>query len=317
MKVQDQHKIKPETQSCQTSVTSSCGSIRMSFENNENLFDRLEDESVSIILTDPPYKYLKNQKLEVDFDEKIFFDNCKRVLKKDGFIILFGRGVSFYRWNSILDDLGFTFKEEIIWDKRMTNSPVMPIFRKHETVSIFCKTNNIINTIVVPYIEEKNIDIYSLSNDIKRIKSALKNEKSFNEIIDFLENGTKKYIKNKNNGSGVTRSVNSNVNVDRAVVTVNSIKNGMKPSSIISILRDHYDNIHPTQKPVKLLERLLLLVKKSENDIVLDPFGGSFSTMEAVYNLGLNGITCELDLEYFEGGKNRILDLTSQQRMLL
>ena len=87
MKVQDQHQINPEPQSCQTSVTSSCGSIRMSFENNENLFDRLEDESVSIILTDPPYKYLKNQKLEVDFNEEIFFNNCKRVLKNDGFFI--------------------------------------------------------------------------------------------------------------------------------------------------------------------------------------------------------------------------------------
>ena len=317
MKVQDQHKIKPNTQSCQTSVTSSCGSIRMSFENNENLFERLENESVSIILTDPPYKYLKNQKLEVDFNEETFFKNCKRVLKNDGFIILFGRGISFYRWNNILDDLGFSFKEEIIWDKRQTNSPVMPIFRKHETISIFSKNNNSINFITVPYMEEKNIDLYSLSNDVKRIKSALNNEKSFNEIIEFLETGNKKYTKSADTGSMVTRSKNSNVNVDRAVVTVNSIKNGMKPSSIHSVLREHYEMIHPTQKPVKLLERLLLLVKKSDNDTVLDPFGGSFSTMEAVYNLGLNGITCELDLEYFEAGKNRILDFTSQQRMFL
>ena len=50
----------------------------------------LKSESVDCILTDPPYKYLKNQKLEVDFDETIFFNEVKRVLKPDGLIILFG-----------------------------------------------------------------------------------------------------------------------------------------------------------------------------------------------------------------------------------
>lgn len=43
---------------------------------------RLENESVDCILTDPPYLYLKNQKLEREFDEKEFFNQCKRVLKK-------------------------------------------------------------------------------------------------------------------------------------------------------------------------------------------------------------------------------------------
>lgn len=292
-------------------------SLIITNEDNIHLMSRLKDESVSIILTDPPYKYLKNQKLEVDFNEEIFFKNCKRVLTRDGFIIMFGRGVSFYRWNNILDNLGFCFKEEIIWDKRQTNSPVMPIFRKHETISIFSKNNNSINFITVPYMEEKKIDLYSLSNDVKRIKSSLNNEKSFNEIIDFLQTGNKKYTKSADTGSMVTRSKNSNVNVDRAVVTVNSIKNGMKPSSIHSVLREHYEMIHPTQKPVKLLERLLLLVKKSDNDIVLDPFGGSFSTMEAVYNLGLNGISCELDKEYFELGKKRINNHLAQTKLEL
>ena len=73
------------------------------------------------------------------FDENIFFNNCKRVLKKDGFIILFGRGVSFYRMNIILDSLDFIFKEEIIWDKTQNSSPVMKISRVHETCSIFSK----------------------------------------------------------------------------------------------------------------------------------------------------------------------------------
>ena len=77
-------------------------------------------------------------------------------------------------------------------------------------------------------------------------------------------------------------------------------------------MRDHYSAIHPTQKPVRLLERLLALVipDKPKNEImVADFFGGSFSTMEAVFNMGMNGISCEIDKEYFEAGKQRIESL--------
>lgn len=67
-------------------------------------------ESIDAIVTDPPYLYL-NHKLDRPFDEKVFFNQAKRVLKKDGFIVLFGRGTAFYRWNTRLANLGFTFKE--------------------------------------------------------------------------------------------------------------------------------------------------------------------------------------------------------------
>jgi site-specific DNA-methyltransferase (adenine-specific) len=78
---------------------------------------RIPDGSVDVILTDPPYLYLKNQKLDLPFDETAFFNECKRVLKEDGFIVMFGRGTSFYRWNTILSGLGFNFMEVFIWDK--------------------------------------------------------------------------------------------------------------------------------------------------------------------------------------------------------
>ena len=114
-------------------------SIQLFNCDNSELMAKMEDESVDVILTDPPYLYLKNQKLERPFDEQLFFSECKRVLTKDGFIVMFGRGTSFYRWNTILDDLGFNFKEEIIWNKGYCTSPLMPINRVHETVSIHCK----------------------------------------------------------------------------------------------------------------------------------------------------------------------------------
>ena len=38
---------------------------------------QLPSESVNCIVTDPPYKYLKNQKLESDFCEDTFFNEAQ------------------------------------------------------------------------------------------------------------------------------------------------------------------------------------------------------------------------------------------------
>jgi site-specific DNA-methyltransferase (adenine-specific) len=164
--------------------------------NEDNLIglQRLEAESVDCILTDPPYLYLKNQKLEREFDEEEFFYQCKRVLKKDGFIILFGRGISFYRWNTMLADLGFNFKEEIIWDKSYCTSPLMAISRVHETISIFSKGKGKIKKVKIPYLEMKAHDLDSIITDIKRLKNILKNTKSLDAVLEFWSNALQYFV---------------------------------------------------------------------------------------------------------------------------
>jgi site-specific DNA-methyltransferase (adenine-specific) len=79
----------------------------------------------------------------------------------------------------------------------------------------------------------------------------------------------------------------------------------MREKSIIEVCSDHYANIHPTQKPVRLLERLLALVSK-EGDVVLDPFSGSGSTAIACINTGRRFIGMEIDGEYYDGGSERV-----------
>lgn len=291
--------------------------IRLCHGDNTDVMRDLEDESVDVILTDPPYKYLKNQKLEVDFDETIFFNEVKRVLKKDGFIILFGRGTSFYRWNTILDDLGFNFKEEIVWDKSYSTSPLMALSRIHETVSIFTKGKGTINRVKVPYMEMKSHDLESVIGDVKRMRSILKNTKSLDAVLAFLENNIVPTDKENTLSTSVSSIIKTQ---DRCAFVMSGIKNGLNEKSIIKQVRDHYSAIHPTQKPVRLLERLLALVipqNKEQKDIVVaDFFGGSFSTMEAVYNMGMQGISCEIDKEYFEAGKERIEKLQPRQTEL-
>jgi len=66
---------------------------------------------------------------------------------------------------------------------------------------------------------------------------------------------------------------------------------------------DEYEN-HPTQKPELLLERI---IKASSNpdDIVLDPFGGSFTTSAVAIRLNRKAISIELNEEYYEIGLRR------------
>ena len=343
----------------QSSVSDSCGLITMSCEDNEKLMSRLKDESVDIICIDPPYLYLKNQKLEREFDEIKFFEQCKRILTKKGFIIMFGRGVSFYRMNCILSDLGFNFKEEIVWDKTQCSSPMMSLSRVHETISIFCKGRAGINKVKVPYLEMKSHDLESIITDIKRIKVILKNTTSLNAVLRFIKSNiresseigisnnitissefskedrnvsTLRSISHEKKKKSIIRSDFQKPNQarkgitadpyrasgDRQVNAFQAVTIGMNEKSIIKENRDHYTSIHPTQKPVRLLERLLMLCvpnKPKQEITVADFFGGSFSTMEAAYNLGLNGISCEIDKEYFEKGLERIKNITNQQKL--
>lgn len=279
--------------------------------DNLEVMATLADESIDVICIDPPYLYLKNQKLERPFDEHKFFAECKRLLTKKGFIVMFGRGTSFYRWNTILDGLGFVFKEEVIWDKSMGTSPLSTMNRIHETISILTR-GGIINKVKVPYTEMRGHDIDSIIKDFSKIKSALKNTEKLNYLQDFLDNKRSDWhLDTRFTKHSVTTDIRNSG--DRAVNVLASICNGLTEKTIIKQTRDHYNTIHPTQKPVRLLERLLALVipkDKPRNEIVVaDFFAGSMSCMEAVHNMGMCGIATEIDEEYFEKGKQRIESL--------
>lgn len=67
--------------------------------------------------------------------------------------------------------------------------------------------------------------------------------------------------------------------------------------------------VHPNQKPVQLLERL---IKKVPEGVLLDPFMGSGSTGVAAIKSGRRFIGIEIDPRYFEIAKRRISELANQ-----
>ena len=87
----------------------------------------------------------------------------------------------------------------------------------------------------------------------------------------------------------------------------NKGKKGALLSSIIVENREHYTMQHPTQKPYKLIEKLIQLVS-NKNDTILDTFMGSGSTGIACLTQERNFIGCEIDKEYFDIAENRIKD---------
>lgn len=64
-------------------------------------------------------------------------------------------------------------------------------------------------------------------------------------------------------------------------------------------------NGHPTPKPETLLERIILATS-NEGDLILDPFGGSFTTAVVAARLGRRWISCDIAPEYVELGKERL-----------
>jgi site-specific DNA-methyltransferase (adenine-specific) len=78
------------------------------------------------------------------------------------------------------------------------------------------------------------------------------------------------------------------------------------PKSILDISNaDQTNKLHPTQKPVKLME-YLIKTYTNEGDLVLDNCMGSGTTGVACKNLGRKFIGIELDPEYFKIAEKRI-----------
>lgn len=62
---------------------------------------------------------------------------------------------------------------------------------------------------------------------------------------------------------------------------------------------------HPTQKPVRVLSRLIEIAS-NKGDVVLDPFMGVGSTGVAALSIGRKFIGFELDNEYFDAANKRM-----------
>jgi site-specific DNA-methyltransferase (adenine-specific) len=253
----------------------------------------------------------------------------------------------------MLAELGFVFKEEIVWDKRYTTAPCIALSRVHETISLHTKKTGKIRRAKVPYVEQKQFDLESMVNDIKRIKSAINAKAGLNKIIQFLRGGefyefeaTERHCVSQQPGikkpDRATATINSIQNgmkeksilccqetsggtgmtvrtdlpqLSRQIKTLKSITCGMREKSVIELGNNHYKLSHPTEKPVRLAERILTLMS-DPGDTIYDPFMGSGSFGIACIRTGRKYIGSEMNPDYFDIACRRIADAYKQPPLM-
>ena len=231
----------------------------------------IPDKSIDLILTDPPYGTTA-----CSWDSMIPFDlmwnELNRIIKDNKAIVLFGAEPfsSNLRMSNIKN-----YKYDWIWEKdNGTNfaSVKYQPFRVSENIIIFGK-------FPITY-TPKNIKCYNpqmtSGKPYKTISGKQKNESA------IIRKGSRENMSN-----------------------YETINNGERyPRNIIKFNRDK-NKIHPTQKPIALLE-YLIKTYTNENETVLDFTMGSGSTGVACKNTNRDFIGIELDQEYFKIAKQRI-----------
>jgi site-specific DNA-methyltransferase (adenine-specific) len=74
------------------------------------------------------------------------------------------------------------------------------------------------------------------------------------------------------------------------------------------------EKIHPTQKPVKLLEKLIMTFT-DEGDVVIDPCAGSGSTLIAANNMNRNAYGFEIKKDFYKNANKWIEQSEGQQKL--
>jgi len=111
-------------------------------------------------------------------------------------------------------------------------------------------------------------------------------------------------------GTAFGRAEMAYLSMTKSVNICEIIWNGM----IQHDMKNKETRIHPTQKPVKLYEWLLMNYAK-EGDKILDTHLGSGSIALACHNLGFDLTACELDTEYYNAAMKRLKQHQQQLKM--
>lgn len=233
--------------------------------------DKLDDNSIDLAIIDPPYN-MKQGYWDTFGSEKEYFDFMYKwidkllpKMKKSGSIYLFNNQYNSALIVNHLKDKNVFFKNWITWYKKDGFCSTKKKYINNQEVILFYTMNEkkyLFNSdeVRVPY----------LSTD--RMKSAIK--------TGIPKNG-KRWFPNSN---GKLCPDVWEFASERLVNKKNGITMKQK---------------HPTPKPEKMIERMILASSK-EGDLVLDLFSGTGTTSYVSKIHGRKYIGCELDPEYIE-----------------
>jgi site-specific DNA-methyltransferase (adenine-specific) len=251
-----------------------------------HVLDSIPDGSVDLIYLDPPFFSQRKHQLKVrkgdktyefqdewtDIQEYIQFlklrvEKCRRKLKDSGSLFLHcDRSASHYLKVMLDEIFGYEqFQSEIIWSYKRWSNSKKGLLPSHQSIFFYSKTSDFkFNQFFEDYSPATNVDqILQLRGRDSRNKSVYQKDESGNSLLAKSKKG-----------------------VPLGDVWDIPFLNP-KAKERVS---------YPTQKPILLLEKIILLVTDA-GDAVLDPFCGSGSTLVAAHMLRRSfiGIDCSQD----------------------
>lgn len=260
----------------------------------------IESESTDIIIIDPPYNIGKdfgNNKDNLDLEEyiewsKLWMNQSIRILKPTGSIFIYG-------FSEILAYLSVNLnlnKRWLIW--HYTNKTV-PTYksgwqRSHESIIWAYKNKPIFNVdnVRIPYSESflKN------SAGKKRTKS---NTARYGDKENTTYNAHPEGALPRDVFTDISTLAGGSGSKERYFMLDDKF---YLPSEIKKLNSEDIERIikHPTQKPFKLTERLLLSCMPKSDGLVVIPFGGSGSEGVVCQKFGLNFIGFDINQTYVE-----------------
>ena len=234
-----------------------------------DLLHDLSDGSVNLILTDPPYGVTAAEWDNVEnFAEVIH--QFERVITETGVIIMFGQEP----FSSIVrTSFGKMYRYDLIWKKQKPSNFQLMNYqpgRVTENIMVFarlpaCYTRNGRHMLYNPQMVEGR-------------KPRKANVKIYGEA-ELLHD----YNTSDNHKTYTQRH----------------------PTNILEFPTVSKNKLHPTQKPVELLEWLIRSYS-NEGDTVLDPYMGSGSTGVACINTGRIFIGCDNMQKYYDITSKRL-----------
>ena len=226
----------------------------------------IPDKSIDCIICDLPYGTSScSWDVLIPFDK--LWEQYERIIKDGGAIVLFGTEPfsSMLRMSNLK-----WYKYDLIWKKSKSGSAFCAKYRpisKHENISIFSKNGK--KTVYNPQMIKG--EPYKRTHKISE--------------VDI-----------NNHNIGFNR---------REVVSVNE---GFRyPDSVLEFQQKwrRQDQVHPTQKPVELIE-WLIRTYSNEGDTILDNCMGSGTTAIAAIRTKRNFIGFELNEDYYKIIEDRI-----------
>ena len=298
----------------------------------------IPDGSVDAIICDPPYGTMKGASLDgwteektawdTAIDHKPMLEQCNRILRKNGPLVLFSQEPYTSKIiTNALSDLPFSYR--MVWLKdHFANSllakkaPVsytedVCVFFKRHTKRDFEGFHPLreYSKSILNFIECNSKEIttrlgHQKADHFFRVEStqfSLCTKETYSELIEKFSIdkmlGFMPFSSLASTNAIYQKQLIEDMSKDSPKVF--NLENGKKYKSNVLQYKKDYTGLHPTQKPVALME-YLILTYTNPGDTVLDFTMGSGTTGVAAANTGRRFVGIEMDASYFAIAQARI-----------